>query len=375
MKLLVFSVITLVMASIGGVAEAADTSKTYTSEGQKFKYELLKQLGDSTVVWGFDFLSDTQIIFTERSGALKILDLKDKKVIDVKGAPKVWARGQGGLLDVRVHPSKKDQIYLTYSEPVGEDKGTTAFALAQLKGNELTNFKKIFSAHEPTDEKIHFGSRIEFDGQGHVFITVGDRNERKNVQKLNYHNGKILRFKEDGSVPSDNPFAKTKEARPEIWSYGHRSPQGLVRNPDTGDLWLAEMGPRGGDELNLIKPGENYGWPEVTYGREYYGPSIGVKTKAGTVQPVAHWVPSISHSGMALYRGSVFQNWKNNIFLATLATTHVRRLVIENKKVIKEEELLKDIGSRFRNVRTGPDGFLYLSTDDGQIARLVLVKN
>jgi glucose/arabinose dehydrogenase len=355
-------------------AESADSSQNYVSEGQNFTYELLKQLGDSTVIWGFDFLSDTQIIFTERSGALKILDLKDKKVTDVKGAPKVWARGQGGLLDIRVHPTKKDQIYLTYSEPVGEDKGTTAFALATLKDNELTNFKKIFSAHEPTDEKIHFGSRIEFDGQGHVFITVGDRNERKNVQRLNYHNGKILRFKEDGSVPSDNPFAKNKEAQPEIWSYGHRSPQGLVRNPDTGELWLAEMGPRGGDELNLIQPGANYGWPDVTYGREYYGPSIGVKTKQGTVGPAHYWVPSISQSGMAIYRGSVFQKWKNDIFLATLATTHVRRLVIKDKKIVKEEELLKDIGSRFRNVRPGPDGFLYLSTDDGQIARLVPVK-
>ncbi|MEK6554722.1 MAG: PQQ-dependent sugar dehydrogenase [Bdellovibrionota bacterium] len=372
-RLLIFIALGLtLMAQLA--RSAPNENKTYTSEGQKFKYELLKQLGDSAVIWGFDFLSDSEIIFTERSGAIKILNLKDKSVVEVRGAPKVWAKGQGGMLDVRVHPAQKDRIYLTYSEPVEKDKATTAFAVATLKNNELINFKKIISAADPSDEKIHFGSRIEFDGKGHIFITVGERNARKNVLKLGYHTGKVLRFNEDGSVPKDNPYVKEKGAQPEIWSIGHRNPQGLAYNSETAELWLVEMGPRGGDELNLIKPGQNYGWPEVTYGREYYGPKIGVKKKAGTVEPVEFWVPSISPSGMALYRGSVFPKWKGNLFMATLATTHVRRLVMKDGKVVQQEELLKDIGSRFRNIRSGLDGNLYLSTDDGQIARLVAVK-
>lgn len=347
-------------------------AKVYQSEGQKFEMETLTQQQD--VIWGFDFLSDGKIIFTERSGVLKVFDPKTKATNIIKGAPPVWANGQGGLLDVRVHPSPTNKIYLTYSEPVGKG-ATTALASATLNGTELKDFKKLFSAHEANNNDIHFGSRIEFDGQGHVFITVGDRNERPHVQDLSYHTGKSIRLNEDGSVPQDNPFVNKKNAKPEIWTLGHRSPQGLFRNPVNGDLWEVEMGPRGGDEINLLKGGANYGWPVITYGREYYGPKIGEGTeKAGMEQPVAYWVPSISPSGANIYQGDVFPKWKGNIFLGNLSGTHLRRLVMEDHKVVKQEELLKDLGMRIRNVRQGPDGFLYLSTDDGKIARLVPTK-
>lgn len=362
---------TLLMNTFMVVVSGAQ-SKVYESEGQRFQMETLTQQKD--VIWGFDFLSDGRIIFTERSGALKIFDPKTTAVSVIKGSPKVWAHGQGGLLDVRVHPKTGDKIYLTYSEPVGKG-ATTALASAKLAGTDLQDFKKLFSAHESNSNDIHFGSRIEFDGNNHVFITVGDRNERPQVQNLSYHIGKTIRLHEDGSVPSDNPFVNQKDAKPEIWSLGHRSPQGLVRHPVTGDLWLAEMGPRGGDELNLIKRGANYGWPVITYGREYHGPKIGEGTaKEGMEQPVAYWVPSISPSGMTIYNGDVFPRWKGNAFLGNLSSTHLRRLVLDGQKVTKQEELLKDLHWRIRNVRPGPEGFFYLSTDDGKIARLVLVK-
>lgn len=340
-----------------------------TSEGQNFKLETVTQRKD--IVWGFDFLADGKIIFSERKGSVKIFDPKTKKVTDIEGAPKVWASGQGGLLDIRVHPTSKNQIYFTYSEPVDKN-ATTALGSATLSGDKLTQVKKLFSASEPNSNTIHFGSRIEFDGNGHIFMTVGERDERPHVQDLNYHTGKVIRLNEDGSVPKDNPYVKQKNAKPEIWSFGHRNPQGLVRNSSTGELWSAEMGPLGGDELNLIKPGVNYGWPVVTYGREYSGAQISeTPTKAGMEDPVAYWVPSISPSGITIYTGDLFPKWKGNIFIGTLSGQHLRRLVMDEKKVVKQEELLKEQGLRIRSVRTGPDGALYISTDDGMIARLV----
>lgn len=344
----------------------------HESQLEKFHFEILAQQKD--VVWGFDFLDEQRIIFTERSGALRVLDIKSKTISDIKGAPAVFARGQGGLLDVRVHPSDKSKIYLTYSEPV-DDKATTALAVASLNRNELTQLKKLFSAREPGQSKIQFGSRIEFDHKGHIFVSIGDRDEREQAQDLGLHNGKILRLNEDGRAPADNPFAKTKGAQTEIWSYGHRNPLGLVRNSLTGEIWSTEMGPKGGDELNLILPGKNYGWPVITYGREYSGGKIGEgSTKKGMEQPRAYWVPSISPSALTFYTGKIFPKWTGDIFIGTLSGMHLRRIKMQGQKIVAQEELLKDLQLRIRNVRTGPDGFLYISTDDGKIARLTNAK-
>lgn len=354
--------------SFVSASTAQPSGKVYESSGHKFQLEVLLQRSD--VIWGFDFLKDGKIIFTERSGQLNIFDPAKKSVVSLKGVPEVYAKGQGGLLDVRVHPQEQDLIYLTYSLPI-EKKATTALARARLKDNALADFKNISVAHEPSSNDIHFGSRIVFDGKGHVFYTVGDRNERKLVQNLGYNIGKVMRLKEDGGIPQDNPFVSDKKARPEIWALGVRSPQGLAFHPETSDLWLADMGPRGGDEVNVIQKGLNYGWPVATYGREYYGPKIGKgPEQKGMELPVAYWVPSISPSGMAFYTGDRFPKWKNNIFLANLSGQHLRRLVVDGKKISEQEVLLKD-EARFRNVRTGPDGFLYFSTDDGKIARLI----
>lgn len=332
-----------------------------------FDVEILHQGKD--VIWGFDFVDAETLIFTERGGAMKKLSLKSKMPTAISGVPTVYARGQGGLLDVRVR--EKNKIYFSYSEPVG-GKATTVLAIADLEGNTLKNLKKVFVGHEPSSKQIHFGSRIEFDGKGFMYFSMGDRDDRHRAQKLDFNNGKIMRLKEDGSLPDDNPFVKTASARPEIWSYGHRNPQGLAWNPKTQELWEAEYGPRGGDELNLIQPGRNYGWPVITYGREYWGPSIGEGTvKAGMEQPNAHWVPSISPSGIGFYFGTRFPNWNGNLFFANLSSTHLRRLTIEGQKVTGQEELLKDKGWRFRHVRQGPDELIYFSTDEGRIGRLV----
>ncbi len=340
----------------------------YESEGQKFDYEVMSQT--SGVIWGFDFLNDGRIIFTEREGKIKIFDPKTKAVSVVKGAPPVWAKGQGGLLDVRVHPTEKSKIYLSYVEPI-ETGGTTALAMAELRGLELVQFKKFFSAIKWNEESEHFGSRIEFDRKGHLFATIGERQARDQVQALDFHTGKIIRLNENGSIPKDNPYVGKSGTKPEIWSRGHRNQQGLVMNHETGELWEAEMGPQGGDEINLIKREGNYGWPVVTYGREYSGPKIGEGTrKVGMEDPVVYWVPSISPSAVTLYTGNAFPKWKGSLFVGTLSGTHLRRIVMNEKKVSTQEELLKDLRLRIRNVRTGPEGFLYLSTDDGKIARL-----
>lgn len=305
-------------------------------------------LSREDVIWGFDFLPDKRIIFTERGGKILTFDPRNKKTEEIQNVPKVYAVGQGGMLDIRVHP-KNGYIYFTYSEPDGK-MSATALARAKLVGNKFENFQKIFTAGK-SDNDYHYGSRIEFADEGRkIFITSGERGERKLVQKQDNYFGKIIRMNEDGSSP-------------EVWSYGIRSPQGLVMRPGTNDLWEAEMGPRGGDEVNLIKKGANYGWPEVTYGREYVGLPIGVKERKDVEEPVVYWVPSISPSAMTF--------WKGDIYLANLSGEHIRKLQMDGNKVVKQEELLKNLEWRFRNVRPGPDNELYFSTDEGRIGKLI----
>ncbi len=345
-------------------------AKDYTSEGQKFTVETLFEGGD--VIWGFDFLSPNdagEILFTERDGKMRLLDLKTKKAQEIAGAPKVFNKSQGGLLDVYID-HKSNDIYLTYSEPV-DKKGTTSLMKGKLSADKKSfNGTKIFQAQALESTGEHFGSRIAIDKDGFLFMGVGERNKRERAQDLNTHHGKILRLTTEGKAAPGNPFIGTKGALPEIWSYGHRNPQGLIIDSE-GALLDAEFGPRGGDEVNLIEKGANYGWPVVTYGKEYWGPSIGVKEKAGMKQPLYHWVPSISPSGMMMYKGSAFPKFSGNLFLATLAGSHLHRIVMDkNRKLLKEEKLLEDLEERFRQVKMGPDGMIYLSTDSGKILRL-----
>ena len=336
---------------------ALTQSKTYTIDGDKYNLEQITK-GDD-VVWGFDFLATDnadEIIFTERTGALRLYNQKTKTLKNVAGAPFSVVKGQGGLLDVMVH-HKTGNIYLTFSQKAG-DGATTALYRGKLSKSKarLEDGKVIFTADAVSDTGMHFGSRVVADKEDHLFISVGERNERDKAQDPKLHHGKILRLTLDGKA--------------EIWTSGHRNPQGLAFD-STGKLFNAEMGPRGGDEVNLIIKGTNYGWPVITYGKEYWGPSIGKKEKAGLQQPLMYWVPSISPSGLTFYNGSRLKKIKDNLFLATLSGQHIHRVVLNKEsKMEKEEELFGDLGERFRQAKEGPDGALYFSTDSGKIYKL-----
>lgn len=336
----------------------------YEVDGKKLKLE--KIFEGEEVIWGMDFLSKDELLFSERSGKLKLLNLTTKKVTDLAGVPKVFAKDQGGLLDVAVDTDKT--IYFSYSEPT-ENGATTSLFKGKLNPDKTKiEGTRIFQAKAFEKGGAHFGSRIVLDPAGYLFLSVGERNKRDQAQKLDNHQGKILRLTKEGKPAAGNPFLDNKNALPEIWSYGHRNPQGLAMDKD-GQLYNAEFGPRGGDEINLVSKGLNYGWPEITYGREYWGPKIGSTKKEGMEQPFTYWVPSINPSGMTIYQSDVIAPFKGNMLLACL-DNHIRRLVFSDKKIIKEEKLIDDLSERFRHIKTGPDGFVYISTDSGKIFRL-----
>lgn len=334
----------------------------YEIDGMKVRMEKIFQGSD--VIWGMDFVSNHEMIFSERGGKLKFLDLKTNNVHELSGAPKVVAKGQGGLLDV-FFDKKEQDLYLTYSDSDAPKPTTSLFKAKLSKDKKSITGSRLFQAKAFESSDEHFGSRVLIDNDGFIFLSVGERQNRDQAQKLNNDQGKILRLTKDGKIPTDNPFVDKKEALPEIWSYGHRNPQGLAFN-STGQLYEAEFGPRGGDEVNLIKKGANYGWPVITYGREYWGPKIGTTSKEGMEQPVFNWVPSINPSGMTFYEGKAFPTFKDNLFLACL-DGFILRINLETKK---ETKLLEDVGERFRQLKVGPESFIYISTDSGKLLRL-----
>jgi aldose sugar dehydrogenase len=314
--------------------------------------------------WGIAFLPDGRILVTERSGEILIIKDDQLQGEKIQNVPQVYANGQGGLLDITVHPDYESNgwIYLTYAKPIG-NAGATTLARTKLDGNAFTSFEELFTAEPAVSSGAHFGSRIAFDGQGYVFISSGERGTKENAQNLGNHLGKIIRLHEDGKVPTDNPFVSTTGAKPEIWSYGHRNPQGLVYDNETGTLWEHEHGPKGGDELNIIVKGKNYGWPAITYGIDYDGTPISDKTSMeGMEQPVTYWVPSIAPCGMAIVTKDKFSQWKNNLLVGALAHQHVARVVIEDGKY-KEQQRLLDGVARVRAIAESPSGDLYVATE------------
>ncbi len=365
---LVFLLLSLVF-SPWSLAKIVFEEKTETAQIQ---VELLKDgLG---VPWGLALLSANQILFTERQGEMGILNLETGRVVNVQGVPPVMARGQGGLLDVAVSPNfaTDSQVYFTYVKD-NNGQGVTTLARAKIKNNRLLHWQDIFVSQSATSSGNHFGSRIAFDGKGHLFLTVGDRGERESAQDLSRHNGSVLRLNLDGSVPKDNPFVKREGALAEIWSYGHRNPQGIAYDPTTDRLWLIEHGPRGGDEINHVQPGRNYGWPVISYGKEYWGPiSVGEGTeKEGMEQPRKTYIPSIAPSSLLIYQGGAFPAWRGNLLAGALRLTHINRLsVAGNGELIGEERLLDAFDERVRALIQGVDGLIYFSTDSGKIFRI-----
>ena len=323
--------------------------------------------------WGMAFLPDGRLLVTERPGRMRVV--KDGQVAPPLGnLPPVFDSGQGGLLDVTLDPdfARNRVLYFTYAEP-GDGGAGTALASAVFAETELREVRVLFRQQPKLSGGLHFGSRVVVGADGKLWLGLGERYRRDEAQNLNSHLGKLVRLEKDGRVPADNPYLGRSDAKPEIWSYGHRNIQGMTRHPQTGAVWLHEHGAQGGDEINIPEKARNYGWPVITHGIDYSGAKIGTGTAApGMEQPLLHWTPSIAPSGMAFYTGGKIPAWRGNLFVGSLKFGTLHRVVLDGTRVVKQEQLLKEIGDNIRDVRDGPDGFLYLATDSprGRILRI-----
>jgi glucose/arabinose dehydrogenase len=353
----------LVGCSQATVAQASD--EAISSEQATFR--VVPVVTGLEHPWGMAFLPGGEILITERPGRLRLVRDGGLEPAPIAGVPEVYASGQGGLLDVALDPgfASNRVIYLSYAAS-GEGGNSTRVARATLGEGRLEDLAVIFTAEPLVRASKHFGSRLAFDAEGHLFITVGERGQGDRAQDLGQDNGKVIRLDPDGSVPEDNPFVGTAGARSEIFSYGHRNPQGMAIHPQTGVPWLNEHGARGGDEVNVVRPGVNYGWPVITYGIDYSGAPIGEGThKEGMAQPIHYWVPSIAPSGMAFYGGEAFPEWRGDLLVGALKAELLVRLELDGERVVAEERLLDGALGRIRDIEVGPDEFLYLLTDEG----------
>jgi len=368
---------TLFLAGINAVvfaiAQPAALAQTLKSDEHEFR--VVKLVEGLEHPWGLAFLPDGRMLVTERPGRLRIV--KDGKLDPqaVSGVPQVAVHGQGGLLDVALHPryAENNFVYLSYAARGGDGVGTEV-ARGKLAGNRLENVQVLFRQQPKGSSGNHFGSRLVFDHAGLLYITLGDRGEKERAQMPGDHAGSVIRVHDDGRVPADNPFVGKPGWKPEKYTLGNRNMQGAVLHPQTGLLWTHEHGPQGGDEINVIRAGVNYGWPVITYGVNYgIGTRIGEGTaKPGMAQPLHYWVPSIAPSGMAFYTGDKFPRWRGDLFIGALKDQMLVRLRLHGEKVVREERLLKSLLGRIRDVRSGPDGYIYLLTDEsaGVLARL-----
>ena len=373
-KLRVLIVLTLLAAGVAAAAlsQREDTRTVADAQTGLQVTEIATGLDHP---WALAFLPDGRMLVTEKPGRLRIVSAAGTLGAPLAGVPKVDGRGQGGLLDVVLAPdfASSQRIYFSYSEPRGAANGT-AVAHARLGAEALTEVTVIFRQRPDQDSRHHYGSRLVFDRDGLLYVTLGERGDSKALaQDLSGTLGKIVRLTAEGQPAPGNPFVGRADAAAEIWSYGHRNPQGAALHPQTGRLWIHEHGPKGGDEINVPQAGRNYGWPAITYGRGYDGRSIGTGThQDGMEQPAYYWVPSIAPSGMAFYTAERFPQWQGNLFVGSLKFGLLVRLQLDGEKVVHEERLLQSLNRRIRDVRQGPDGYLYLLTDDsnGSILRV-----
>ncbi|MDR5589882.1 PQQ-dependent sugar dehydrogenase [Christiangramia sp. SM2212] len=336
----------------------------------KYSYEMVVE--GLKIPWGFTFLPDNSMLITEKNG--DIIHFKNGTKTQVKGGPEVYDRGQGGLLDVVLHPDYNNNgwIYFSYASKEGEgDGGNTAIMRAKLNGDQLTSKEVLYKASPNTTKGQHFGSRIAFDKEGYLYFSAGERGERDvNPQDITRDNGKVYRLNDDGTVPSDNPFIGEENAVEAIYSYGHRNPQGMILNPETGEIWVHEHGPKGGDEINVVKKGANFGWPVVTYGENYSGtPITDERSRPNMADPIFYWLPSIAPSGFAYVTSDKFPELKGNLLVGSLKFQYLELLNLDGKKITKRTKLLEDSG-RMRDVRQGPDGNIYVAIEGKGIAKL-----
>lgn len=358
----------LLFSLMGLLSCAQDKNPVNNDHG----YELV--VPELTIPWGFAFLPDASMLINEKEG--KMIHFKNGNKTEVQGLPEVYNRGQGGLMDVVLHPDYKDNgwIYFTFASSEGDGEGgNTALMRAKLDNNNtLTNKELLYKATPNTTKGQHFGSRIVFDGQGYLYFTIGDRGDRDaNPQDITRDGGKVYRLNDDGTIPSDNPFLNDPKAKKAIYSYGHRNPQGMVVHPETGEVWVHEHGPKGGDEINIIKKGANYGWPIISYGINYNGTKFTDLTKKeGMEQPIHYWDPSIAPSGMAFITSDVYPEWKGDLMVGSLKFNYMDKVVLKGDKVIKEERFLDGLG-RVRAINQGPDGYIYVGIENLGIVKLL----
>ena len=369
----------LIASSLFAFLRYSDSDeKTIQSEKLTFTLDTIET--GISVPWGLAFLPNGDMLVTDKSGEIRTVRNGELLKEKVEGVPKVFSRGQGGLFDLELHPDydKNGWLYISYaavSDKKDENGGMTYIMRAHLKDNALVDQQIIFKGEPFTNAGPHFGGRMEFDKLGYLYFSIGERGEMKKAQLLNTYNGKVYRVNDDGSIPADNPFVNTPGAVKAIYTYGNRNPQGLALNPETGDIWETEHGPMGGDELNIIQKGKNYGWPEITYGINYNGEIISKDTvKAGMEQPVIFWRPSIATSNLLFITSDKYPTWKGNIFVCGLKSRSLERLEIKDNKVTHKEILLENLG-RIRTVSEGRDGYLYVAVEGGKIFKIVPVKS
>lgn len=372
------------VAACGASSSSARGGDTVAISDVSPSYRVVPVADDIRSPLSMAFLPNGDLLVAEKDGALRRVVNGVVSPTSISGVPPVYSGGQGGLHEVALHPefAANSLVYLAHAKETGGGRATTVLVRGRLDGDALVEVQELFVAQTNSSAGQHFGGRIAFDGAGHLFLSVGDRGASPNgdlarhpAQDRSNHQGTIVRLREDGSVPADNPFVGEAGVLPEIWSYGHRNPQGLVFDAGTGTLWETEHGPRGGDELNVVRPGRNYGWPVITFGRNYSGTSITSDTaRAGMEQPVTYWVPSIATSGLLLYTGDAFPAWRGNLFVGGLAGEQLARVTVNGTTKVSEETLLRGVVGRIRDVRQGPDGFIYLALDrnggPGTIVRL-----
>jgi aldose sugar dehydrogenase len=359
---------------LAAVTESAATGTTHRSDEHSFRVVTLVQGLEHP--WSLAFLPDGRLLVTERPGRLRVVSRDFRLMTEpVAGLPPIVEHGQGGLFDVVLHPdyARNGWLYIAYNGP-GPGGYSTQLMRARLDGNRLTDSEVLFTLSPKSRKGQHFGGRIVFDRAGFVYLTLGDRGDKDRAQDTGDHAGSTIRLHDDGRIPADNPFVNRAGAKPEIFTLGNRNMQGAALNPSSGELWTHEHGPQGGDEINVMRAGRNYGWPVITYGVNYgIGTRIGEGThKAGMEQPLHKWVPSIAPSGMTFYQGERFPRWQGNLFVGALKHRLLARLVLDGDRIVHEERLIAGELGRIRDVRTGPDGYLYLLTDapDGVLARL-----
>ncbi|WP_353721694.1 PQQ-dependent sugar dehydrogenase [Dyadobacter sp. 676] len=369
----------LLTASFGLMSNSSSDDKRDSRAFSEANFKVDTVAKGLTMPWASALLPNGDLLVTERGGKLRIVKNGQLDPQEISGIPEVYYKGQGGLLDIALHPDYKTNgwVYISYSSPKkegeeGDDGGAnTALMRAKLKDHALTDIQYLFKAMPNVKANVHFGGRIVFDRNGYVFLSLGERGQKENAQDLGRDQGKVVRLHEDGKIPSDNPFVKTAGARPEIWTYGHRNPQGLIINPATGVIWEHEHGPQGGDELNIIRKGKNYGWPLITFGIDYDNSIISKDTaKAGLEQPVTYWKPSIAPCGVTFLSNDKYKDWKGDLLVGSLKFAYLQHLTVRGDKVTKREIIFDKIG-RVRDVRMGSDGNVYVVLENsGKVVRL-----